>query len=135
MESSGKLFLLDTQVALWIMLDDPKINKKNFIARFCSNNSRIIFHQISTWEIQIKYQLGKLPLPERPEAFLNKAINESGFSYEQIQDEGIFFLDRLPMIHRDPFDRLLISHCIINGYTMISADDVMQSYPVLLEQV
>lgn len=127
-------YLIDTHVALWILLGDPRLKEADFFARFGSDET-FIFHQISTWEIQIKFDLGKLKLPQRPENFLKKAIEETGFAYEQVEDDGIFFLSKLPQIHRDPFDRLLIAHAVSNGWTVITADETFERYPVRVERV
>lgn len=128
-------FLLDTQVALWLMLGSTKIDEKEFIRRFNPKENRLIYHQVSTWEIQIKYSLGKLPLPKKPEHFLLDGVSESGFQYEKIDDKAIFMLDKLPKIHNDPFDRLLLAHSIVNAWTIISADEKFEEYPIKLERV
>ena len=96
--------LLDTQVALWVWAQPDRI-PENLRAAIISSDNDVFFSQVSTWEIQIKHGLGKLPLPERPELFLPAAIRRSGFNYLPIQDSAIYFLDRLPEYHRDPFDR------------------------------
>jgi PIN domain nuclease of toxin-antitoxin system len=135
MVSPSKTYLLDTQVALWLMLGHPALPEKNFRARFLTEESPLLFHQVSTWEIQIKYGLKKLPLTKRPEHFLLQAVKESGFRYSPIDDQAIFFLERLPEIHRDPFDRLLISHAALAGWTIITSDKTFESYPVKTELV
>lgn len=123
-------FLLDTQIALWIMTGSSRFNEQKFREITLNQPSRVIFHQVSTWEIQIKYQLGKLPLPQRPEEIIPKAVTNSGFDYEKIDDRGIFLLDKLPNLHSDPFDRLLITHALLNGWTIITTDENIQKYPV-----
>jgi PIN domain nuclease of toxin-antitoxin system len=128
-------FLLDTQVAIWILCGSNRLRESEFIKRFPLKSSRFIFHQASTWEIQIKYSLGKLPLPKRPELILKESVKDSGFHYERIDDEAIFMLDKLPKIHNDPFDRLLISHAMLNAWTIISSDEKFEKYPVKLEKV
>lgn len=128
-------YLLDTQVALWIMLGSDEVSEKTFRKRFLSESSSLLFHQVSTWEIQMKYSLGKLPLPKRPETFLEQSIEESGFLYRTIEDTAIFFLDKLPDIHRDPFDRLLIAHASAHGWTIITADKTFEEYPVRVEML
>lgn len=127
-------YLIDTHIALWILLGDPRLNEADFFRRF-SPNETFIFHQVSTWEVQIKYDLGKLQLPARPASFLRKAVADTGFIYEQVEDDGIFFLSKLPLIHRDPFDRLLIAHALSNGWTIITADQTFERYPVRVERV
>jgi PIN domain nuclease of toxin-antitoxin system len=130
-----KTFLLDTQVALWIMSGSNRLREDDFSNRFPPRESKFIFHQTSTWEIQIKFSIGKLHLPKRPELILKEAVKESGFQYERIDDEAIFMLDKLPKIHNDPFDRLLISHAILNAWTVISSDEKFENYPVRLEKI
>jgi PIN domain nuclease of toxin-antitoxin system len=128
-------YLLDTQVALWLLLGDPRLDERTFRSRFDKPSSSLIFHQVSTWEIQIKYAIGKLRLPSRPQTFLLQAIESAGLAYRTIEDDGIFLLDRLPDAHRDPFDRLLAAHVIAGGWTLITADPVFEKYPVKLEMV
>lgn len=123
--------LLDTHIALWILLDDSKlpgpIRKKLSDEEFCW-----IFHQVSLWEIQIKYDLNKLDLPKSPEKMFKKTISESGFIQKKIDDNAIFMLGKLPNHHRDPFDRLLIAHAIINNWQIATIDDKFELYPVRL---
>ena len=133
---ANKSFLLDTNVALWILTGDNRLSEQEFRKTFFSaKSSTLLFHQVSTWEIQIKHSLGKLPLPEQPQNFLLEAVRESGFSYETISDRAIFFLGKLPPLHRDPFDRLLIAHAILGGYTIITSDRTLAEYPVPVELV
>lgn len=125
-------YLLDTNVALWMFLNYKNI-KDEFNKRFDIENDNFIFHQVSAWEIQIKYQIGKLELPEKPESFLPGIIEESGLIYRKIEDEGIFFLNKLQDFHKDPFDHLLISHATTNGWTVITSDIAFLDYPVMVE--
>ena len=93
--------------------------------------NEFIYHQVSTWEIQIKYDLGKLPLPRPPSEVLSEWIKTSGMRSKSIEDRAIFLLGNLPPIHRDPFDRLLIAHAVANGWTILTADEIVKRYPVL----
>jgi len=95
-----------------------------------SANERILL-QVSLWEIQIKHDLGKLPLPKKPAALLPHLIEVSGLKLLPIQDQAIFLLGNLPPIHRDPFDRLLVAHALTNGWTLMTADETLKHYPVL----
>ena len=122
-------YLLDTQVALWLLLDSPRLSDQ-VRQVLVANEGRIYFHQASTWEIVIKYELGKLPLPEPPGEFLLNAVTDSGLRYDTIKDEAIFFLNKLPRIHQDPFDRLLVSHVAVNGWVLITSDLTLISYPI-----
>lgn len=89
-----------------------------------------IFHQVSLWEIQIKYGMGKLSLPRAPEDFLPGAIAQSGMKRRYIEDEGIFFLGKVPAYHNDPFDRLLIAHAMLHGWEFATVDGQIEKYPL-----
>ena len=124
-----RTILLDTQIALWILADSPRLPQhiRNAAGQedFCW-----IFHQTSLWEIQIKYSLGKLPLPGSPENYLPDAIRHAGFQESSIENEGIYFLSKLPKHHYDPFDRLLIAHAIFRGWEAATADHQWDAYPL-----
>ena len=121
--------LLDTHVALWLFADDPQL--PDVIRQRASEpDIRWLFHQVSTWEIQIKYDLGKLPLPSPPGDLIPAAIDDSGLQYAQIEDEGIFMLSKLPALHRDPFDRLLVAHAVVHGWEIATVDNHVMRYPV-----
>ena len=124
-----RTILLDTQMALWILTDSPRLPK---YMRTASEKEGYcwIFHQASLWEIQIKYSLGKLPLPRRPEDFLPAAIREAGFQKCSIEDDGIYLLSKLPSHHNDPFDRLLIAHAILGAWEVATTDQQWEAYPV-----
>ena len=124
-----RTILLDTHVALWLLTDSEQLPQS---VRETSQMTGIewIFHQTSTWEIQIKYELGKLPLPQAPAKYLPNAIRETGLSYQRIEDEAIFMLGKLPALHRDPFDRLLIVHAMVHGWEVASVDKQIAEYPV-----
>ncbi len=124
-----RTILLDTQIALWILADSPRLPKH---IRTVSPQEGFcwIFHQASLWEIQIKYSLGKLPLPDRPETYLPSAIRDAGFQKSPIEDDGIYFLAKLPNHHSDPFDRLLIAHAILHAWEVATTDSQWEGYPV-----
>lgn len=122
--------LLDTQIALWAWGQPERIPEEIRLAMTDPGNE-VWFCQVSVLEIQIKFGLGKLRLPERPEQFLPRAIEQSGFNYLSLQDVAIYLLDRLPDYHRDPFDRLLIAHSITGNYHLATVDPQIHRYPVL----
>ena len=121
--------LLDTQMALWILNGSSRV-PRHIRAAGQQNGFRWIFHQTSLWEIQIKFCLSKLPLPDRPENYLPDAIQEAGFEEAPIENEGIYFLSKLPNHHSDPFDRLLIAHAVLHGWEVATVDSQWEDYPV-----
>lgn len=124
-----KTILLDTHVFLW-MQNEPDRLSETMKRCLRSKEYRWFLSQISVWEIQVKYDIGKLSLPTKPCECIPNLIEESGLAYQTLQDEAVFMLGRLPQIHRDPFDRLLIATCIVNGWTLATVDDQIKEYPV-----
>lgn len=114
--------LLDTQVALWALEGSSRLQPATR-ERMLRGGDAWIFYQASTWEIQIKHPLGKLPLPCEPANYLHARLRACGWKYSQLQDTDIFFLANLPLLRRDPFDRLLIAHAIVHGWTLVTADE------------
>lgn len=92
--------------------------------------SEIFYSQVSLWEIQIKYQLGKLPMSDEPSVLLPREIAKYGFTKIDLTDAAIFALSRLPPIHRDPFDRMLIVQAKLAGCSLVSPDKTFTQYPV-----
>lgn len=123
--------LLDTQIAVWAWTDPRRIPES--IRRALEDPAnRVYFSQIATLEIQIKFGLGKLKLPDHPSRFVPEANQASGFNYVTLSDAAIYFLDRLPDYHRDPFDRLMVAQAIVENYHLATVDRQVERYPVLL---
>jgi PIN domain nuclease of toxin-antitoxin system len=92
--------------------------------------NRVVLHQASCWEIQIKYDLGKLPLARPPREILRDGIALHGLEYRTLEDETIWHLQKLPAIHGDPFDRILVSHASLHGLKLATPDPRIARYPV-----
>ena len=63
---------------------------------------------VSVWEITVKHSLGKLPLPTSPERFIPTQRDRHGITSLPLEEEAILYLSKLPRLHRDPFDRVLV---------------------------
>lgn len=85
---------------------------------------------ISVWECIIKYQLGKLPLPESPEIYLPKQRNLHSILSLDLDEGSVAQLINLPPLHNDPFDRILICQALQNGLTIATVDAAVRAYPV-----
>ena len=123
--------LLDTNAALFMWMDRSRLSPT---ARTIleSRDHTIVFSQVSTWELCLKYQIGKLPLPEAPAAYLKKRLRLSELSYEPISDEALFRTVSLPSHHNDPFDRLLIATAQTLGIPIMTADESFRRYSVVV---
>lgn len=120
--------LLDTCTFLWIVADAPRLSRR---ARtlFESPENDVYLSAASAWEIAIKHALGRLPLPEAPERFLPEMREAHGIEPLPIDEESALHISRLPPLHRDPFDRLLVSQAIVHGLSILSPDPLVSQYP------
>ena len=83
----------------------------------------------SSWEIAIKHGLGRLVLPQPPEGFVPAEREAHGIAPLPIDEESTLHLSRLPALHRNPFDRLLVSQAIVHGLTIVTPDPLVTQYP------
>lgn len=126
-----KLFLVDTQVFLWFLMDDVRLGEaKSVIA---DRGNRMFLSSASVWEIMIKMEIGKLKVP----ANLKEAIDTSGLEVLPIELDHVLQLGKLPKHknHKDPFDRILVSQAIAERLCLLTADKKMESYKVDLVRV
>ncbi|HKJ91243.1 MAG TPA: type II toxin-antitoxin system VapC family toxin [Oceanipulchritudo sp.] len=121
--------LLDTHIFLWLQFESEKLSD-NLLALLKSGDVNWYLSQVSVLEIQIKHSLGKLPLPEAPAEWLPELIGKSGLQFCPISNEAIFMLGKLPNLHRDPFDRLLISTALTEGWEIATIDHRVRQYPI-----
>lgn len=86
--------------------------------------------QVSVWEAIVKYQLGKLPLPESPETYLPKQRELHQIGSLALDESSVVHLAKLPPLHRDPFDRMLICQALQNGLIIATVDSAVRAYSV-----
>lgn len=121
--------LLDTCTFLWLISDDPQLSQK---ARevFVDPDNDVVLSAVSSWEIALKHAIGKLPLPSRPESYIPAQRIKHGIDPLDLDESSTWQLHRLPRLHRDPFDRMLICQAIENGLTILTPDSEITQYPV-----
>jgi len=121
--------LLDTHIFLWLITNDPQLSGK---ARFAieDGNNDVFLSVVSVWEIAIKYKLGKLPLPQAPELFLPIQRQLHSVTSLSLEEGCVQQLVQLPDLHRDPFDRMLISQALHHNLTLVTEDHAILAYPV-----
>ena len=95
-------------------------------------SNEIYLSALSAWEIGRKYARGDLQLPKRPEVLIPEMREATGILSLPLNELDAISAEKLPMIHKDPFDRMLIAQAILNGMTLISADEVFGGYTVSL---
>lgn len=121
--------LIDTQIFLWLFGFTSRIST-NVLQLLKDPNNTIFFSAASAWEIAIKYGNGKLQLPDEPKNFVPDRLKRANFVWLEINHEHTLAVAKLPMIHKDPFDRLLITQANIENLTLLSADGVFNKYSV-----
>jgi PIN domain nuclease of toxin-antitoxin system len=119
--------LLDTHIFLWFISGDFKLSV-SAIDRIRDSNNDVYLSVVSIWEATVKYQLGKLPLPESPEKYLPKQRIRHRIESLSIDEGTIGKLIDLPPIHRDPFDRILICQAIQHGLSIVTVDSQISQY-------
>jgi len=121
--------LLDTCAALWLFRDSSKLpaNAKLMIG---DETNEIYMSVASTWEVAIKVSLGKLDFKDGVRRFID-TIDKYHFTLCPILPEHLIALQSLPFIHRDPFDRLIISTAQQENMTLISPDKNIRQYNIL----
>jgi PIN domain nuclease of toxin-antitoxin system len=121
--------LLDTHVVLWWLTDDATLSDE-FKARL-DDDPDIWVSAVSVWEVVIKESLGKLT----SRTGLSTAVAESGFRPLTITFGHAAAVGRLPLLHRDPFDRMLVAQALCEGLTLVTRDAQIHRYDVDLMQV
>src|ERR1700690_2252266 len=109
--------------------DSPKLSKTAASVFLDRNNQRYL-SAASVWEIAIKHAAGRLPLPERPDLFVPNLREASGIASLGIDEEAALQAGRLPGLHADPFDRMLIAQAIVHGMAILSPDPAIEQYAV-----
>ena len=121
--------LLDTCTFLWIVTDAPELSDLSREV-FVNPGNEVYLSAVSTWEIAIKHAIGRLPLPEVPEKFIPAQRKEHGVASLALEEEATLHLTRLPEMHKDPFDRMLICKAIVQGLVILTPDELLMQYPI-----
>ena len=121
--------LLDTHTFLWWITDDPLLSPQ---ARELIGNGQntLYWSAASSWEVAIKYAIGRLALPETPEVFLPVEIEKNRITPLPITDSHAFRAGQLPQHHRDPFDRMLVAQAQVEDLALLSNDQQLNVYDV-----
>ena len=125
--------LLDTHLLLWAagspeqlptaarpLLEDPQ--------------NELLFSAASLWEIAIKRGLGRSDFNVDARV-LRRGLLDNGYQELAINSEHAVFIDSLPPLHKDPFDRILVAQAIVEGVILLTADALVAQYPGSIRQV
>ena len=120
--------LLDTQIMLWWLLGDSRLRTET---RELIATTTCLVSVASVWEVSIKHRLGKLSID--PITFRDHC-RAAGASLLAISDAHAIETGRLPGIHEDPFDRLIIAQARLEGLVAVSSDEHWSEYGIILKR-
>jgi PIN domain nuclease of toxin-antitoxin system len=119
--------LIDTHTFLWMAAEPEKLPRR---AREVCESAELVFSVASVWEIGIKWETGRLPLPGSPRDYIALQIKRGGIAMLPIQYRHALTAAGLPMLHRDPFDRMLAAQCLEEGFKCVTRDSAIAAYGV-----
>lgn len=122
-------YLLDTHAFLWWILADPRISPRA-AAIIQDHANEIWFSAASAWEIAIKAQLGRITFEDDLVECIPRQVVANGFKHLPIQAKHALQVARLPPLHRDPFDRMLVAQALVEQMVLLSADQAIAKYDV-----
>jgi len=122
--------LLDTNVVLWLMEENPRLRRS--ARSLIADAAEVYVSSASLWEIAIKWRLRKIE--EDPQTILDQ-LDAAGLSELQVTNRHAVATGRLPLLHRDPFDRLLVAQAITEPMRLLTSDDQLLAYSELVIRV
>jgi PIN domain nuclease of toxin-antitoxin system len=119
--------LFDTHAFIWWDSEPEKLSPQ--VLDLCQNRENVLlFSVVSAWEIQIKAQLGKLKFTLPLAEVIENQQQTNHLEVLPIALPHVLVLDRLPMHHKDPFDRLLLAQARVEEAVLVSNDPVFATY-------
>lgn len=121
--------LLDTHAFLWWVTDASQLSD-TAKAAIADPSNLLFLSSASVWEIVIKVGTGKLVLPEEPETYIPSRMASNRFESLPIQVSHVLQVAKLPDLHRDPFDRVLVAQSQVEQMPILTIDALIRQYPV-----
>lgn len=120
--------ILDTHAFLWALAGDRRMSRQ--AREIFVGSADLLLSIASIWEIVVKVQTGKLNLPSPAGKYVIRKLAENRIEILPISVDHLLAVERLPLHHRDPFDRMLIAQSLEEKLPVITADRVFARYPV-----
>lgn len=122
-------YLLDTCTFLWLVAGSDSLPEA--VRDIIRNPDNAVFLSVvSAWEIVVKHGSGRLPLPQKPDLFVRKQREDHLLESLPLLEAHVLTLIKLPGIHHDPFDRMLICQAVAEGLTILTPDEAITQYPI-----
>lgn len=123
-------YLLDTVTLLWWIFDQAEKLSSTAIQLLQDPKNAFVLSTVSSWEIAIKYSLGKLEFKRDPEECLPDILTQLGFEILPVSLQHTLAMTHLPWHHRDPFDRLLACQANFENLPILTPDPIFKKYKV-----
>ena len=120
--------LLDTCTFLWLAAEPERLSPEASSA-FEDAGNEVYLSCVSAWELATKHALGRLSLPDPPQTYVPALRRRLGVASLELDEEASLHVALLPELHRDPFDRMLVSQAILHGMTLLTPDRAIARYP------
>ena len=124
-------YLLDTHTFLWWVTDDRRLSPRAR-ALIRDPENEVLFSAASAWEIAIEAQLGRIVLRGDPREVIPRQVAANGFAQLAIETPHALEVAALPLLHPDPFDRLLVAQALLEELPLLSVDPAVAQYNVLV---
>ncbi|OQX22294.1 MAG: twitching motility protein PilT [Desulfobacteraceae bacterium IS3] len=121
--------LLDTCTFLWLVLDAPELTV-NARTIFSDSDNHVYLSAVSVWEIAVKNALGKLTIPSPADSFIREQRLRHEIDELPLDESSVLHLPKLPNLHRDPFDRMLVCQAVNYDMLILTPDPIIRKYPV-----
>lgn len=118
-------YLLDTHILLWWLGNDKRLSTE-FRGIIADPENIVHVSSVSVWEIAIKSEIGKLKIPDK----LEETLIEHDFLPLAINFRHALLAGQLPMLHHDPFDRMLLAQASIEELTLLTDDKLLKQYDI-----
>jgi PIN domain nuclease of toxin-antitoxin system len=119
--------LLDTHILLWGAIEPEKLSREAS-SLIESPDNEMVFSALSIWEIAIKTGLGRADF-RIDASILRRGLFDNGYAELAVTGAHAAALGSLPLIHRDPFDRMLVAQAAVEGLTLLTSDRTVAKYP------
>ena len=122
------MLLLDTCTFIWLASDPSRLSADAVTA--IESEVDICLSDTSIWEICLKWQAKKIELPSPPRIWISEQVRAWHLKRLPIEQEHLFRSVELSDLHKDPFDRLLVSQALVHRITIVTPDTAIRQYPV-----
>jgi PIN domain nuclease of toxin-antitoxin system len=118
--------LIDTHIFLWLQTSPERVAPGLDLLE--NENTTVLLSAVSSWEIAVKWGIGKLPLPKPPDRYVPDVMQRQDIKPLPVLHSHALAVASLPKHHRDPFDRLLVAQAITEGLPLMTRDPAFRAY-------